>query len=454
MSTPITKKHGPTVGPALSESAIWDAMQKPGADTRAEPLAQEERKALEKALRNLHRELRAMLSALPVEAQTASGLARYLDTERTTCQRAVSAAVQAFPGIALAAQLPGTRGLRLLVEAAGQRATEEPGSAWPLEQVRLAIDAYDATVRRLAGSRSRLLRRLATATAASRPAAPGPRVDGEQRARQALFEAAAELTGRYSQTWLAVHIFEPVNGALDAVQQTRAHGLIGHRARDNAVPLTFHVFGGLAQGEPEQPAELNRFFPLRASDDADVPAEILTEYSTTPLPIVRSKRPHELIVQMVDEHPDRPAAFDLVFGLTGLMRHPLHSPGRLEEVWAMINFPVRRLLMDVFLHRELARACIPSLDVHLWRPDFAEHEGERWQTRFATAPRVQLLGNDLSQARSDGYGRQVELIRALFAQRGLNPAEYVGFRCEEIYPIWRVGYRMCFDFGESNGAGR
>ncbi len=59
------------------------------------------------------------------------------------------------------------------------------------------------------------------------------------------------------------------------------------------------------------------------------------------------------------------------------MPRPAHVPSGLEEVWALVNFPVRWLLLDVILHRDVARGCIPGLNVHLWRPDFASTVGER-----------------------------------------------------------------------------
>ena len=84
------------------------------------PLEPGQQAALEDVLRGLHRDLRDMLAVLPVEAQTASGLARRLKIERTTCQRAVSAATQPFAGLALVGQLPGVAGLTSLVESARQ----------------------------------------------------------------------------------------------------------------------------------------------------------------------------------------------------------------------------------------------------------------------------------------------------------------------------------------------
>ncbi|MBK9118072.1 MAG: hypothetical protein IPM18_00470 [Phycisphaerales bacterium] len=409
------------------------------------PLDDTQFAALEQALRALHRDLRGLLATLPVDAQSASGLARSLEVERTTCQRAVSAVNQPYPGVELVGQLPGVAGLRGLVEAARLRWAQANEIQEAARLLNAAVDDYADVLRRLAGSRAKLLARISAADAHE----PPPAEQHETHARQ-LFTAAAALTGRQSQTWLAVHIFEP-SARPDRLEQTRAHGLIQHVAREDAVPLTFHVFATPTAGleAADDVAELGRFHPLAPGPATDsVPAELLRLFSSDPPPIVRARQPNEFLVQTVDPSTGSHGACDLVFGLRGRMAHPLTAPPFMEEVWALVNFPVRWLLLDVFLHRDVARRCIPGVDVHLWRPDFAATVGERWQTRFATGPRLEVLGGGLKQTDSPAYARQRELLHFLFQSRHLNPADYVGYRCQVEYPLWRTGYRMTFDFGE------
>lgn len=409
------------------------------------PLDPPQHAALLDALRTLHRDLRGLLATLPVEAQTASGLARRLQIERTTCQRAVSSANQPVVDTSLVAQLPGVAGLRALVDAVEISWRGAPDIREAARALHAAIDTYAGVVRRTAGSRARLLERL---NARETHFAPSY-VQHDAHARQ-LFDAAAALTGRRSETWLAVHIYEPTANP-DRLTQTRAYGLIGHTAREDAVPLTFHVFATPVGGEGAATAEpeLGRFEALSDARDRDgVPPQVLRAFSTDPPPIVKTRQPHEFVVQTVEPSMTSPGGCDLVFGLRGLMAHPRLSPPFMEEVWALINFPTRWLLLDVFLHRDVARRCIPGLDVHLWRPDFASSAGERWQTRFATGPRLEALGPGLQQVDSPAYARQRELLRHLFDGRRLDPAEYVGYRCQTAYPLWRTGYRMTFDFGE------
>ncbi len=407
-----------------------------------EPLSKPELAHLETALGQLHIELRAFLATLPVEGQSASGMSRLLRIERTTCQRVVFAAMGSANGAELAGALPGVQGLRTVTQRAATVYARQPGMREVAQRLGAAIDGYEAVLRESGGSRARLLARLRATGDPAAAATPGADAIAP---REALFQAAAALTGRRSDLWLAVHVYEPTP-ARDRLVQTRAHGLIGHTARQDAVPLTFHAF---ATHPPEASAgefELGRFQPLQSDGEGDAPAELLRQFTSRPAPIVRSKQPQEFLVQTLDPRPDSPhARFDIVFGMTGVMAHPGCNAPFLEEVWALVNFPVRQLLMDVYLHRDIARGCLPGLDLHLWRPDFASQTGERWQTRFPGGPTLQVL--DAQALPATPYSRYDELLDTLLAARGLARSQLVGYRCAVDFPVWRAGYRMTFDFG-------
>lgn len=409
------------------------------------PLKAEEIQELDRSLKAIRSELLAFLTAMPVSAQNASGLSRLLGVERTTCQRMVSAVTAPYPGVSLASQLPGTKGIRLIIEAASKNdLTLEAESAKKLDK---AMSAYEDATRKLGGSRSRLLKRIER-TLASNSKPGSPRSDEAELAhKQALFESSAALTGRYSDAWLAAHIYTPHPDRADILHQTRTHGLIGHHAETDAVPLTFHVFSGTPDRfTADDELQFRALFP---SKQDGVPSELLTDYSTNPVPVVHSSHPDEFIVQTIEPSPDQPesAPIDLMFAMDGGMTHPSTRETNTEEVWALVNFPVHRLLLDVFMHKDLARQCVPGLDVHLWRPDFAQHVGERWQTRFHRPPSLQLLSPGLERAQTSAWNRYTELLTELFATKGYDPNDYVGFRCDTEYPIWRTGYCIAFEFG-------
>lgn len=408
------------------------------------PLATDEWARADRIARRLHAEIVALLATLPPDARNASGLARHLGVDRTTCQRAVFAVARPYLDPTVLTRLPGTKALRELAEAAG-RSLGDDGATSGLVA---AIDQFQEFIHAVAGSQSRLARRI-DATGQAPSSAPPELSDREvaaHHARVRLFDAASELTGRSSGCWVAIYAYRPLPGSPDLLEVCRAHGLARHVARPDAVPLTLHNFTTKPSGGAPTPGHFEALGNGNGGDGRSLES-LLDEFTSDPPPLVRSRQPNEFLVQSIDEREaaiGRPVDFMLATRTT--MPHPARQTPPIEEAWALVNFPCRHLLFDIYLHRDLARRCIPSLDTHLWRPDFAQHVGDRWQTRFADSPPLQLLGAGIRTTATPAYPRMTELTRALFTRAGLEPREFVGFRCEIAYPIWRAGYCVSFDF--------
>lgn len=404
------------------------------------PLAGEEIQIADRALRRLHEQMRGFLRSLPGDVRNASALSRYLDVDRTTCQRFVFTASRPYE-FALIDRVPGVRGMGQLIEAAAH--VDPPVDRETLAALQSAIDRFDEAIHILAPSHSALLRRVA----ATPLAAPDGGLESAvpRAAREQLFEVSAEITGRFSETWVAVYVYLPGLNP-DSVQVARVHGLIGHVARRNALPLTFHNFKSKHEDGVKGP-----FQNLCEPEDEQTPSSVIRKFSTDPLPVVNSRQPNEFLVQAIDTDPasaGRPV--DLMLGTRVEMPHPGLRAPKIEEVWAMINFPVRNLVFDVYLHRDLARQCIPSLDAHLWRPDFAAQIEDRWQTRFADGPRLELLGQGMGNAATPVYERNPELTAFVFDALKQDDQRFIGYRCSVAYPMWRTGYCMSFDFNTSD----
>lgn len=424
----------------------------------------EDARRADRIARRLHAELAGFVAALPRERRSASALAKHLKIDRTTCQRAFFVAMRPYAGVECLGRLPGVRGLQQLVEAAGRAGIDEAATA----ALASAIEQFEALLRPFGGSQSRLVRELlqtdggteaATASANGASRASMPDEPGGLATRRKLYEAAAELTGRSSQCWVAIYVYRPLPEDRSRVELIRANGLVGHVARADAVPLVMHNFTTRhdeeSSGDATSVRADGRFLsldrqPLRPrSLDS-----ILPEFTSDPLPLVSTKQPNEFLVQSIDEREsaaDHPV--DIMMATRIAMPDPARRSPPIEEAWALVNFPCRHLVFDIHLHRDIARACLPSLDAHLWRPDFAQHVGDRWQTRFAEAPMLQVLRPAQRVPPSQGYPRLPELTKAVFARAGLASEEFIGYRCEVAYPIWRAGYCVSLEFAGVGEAG-
>jgi hypothetical protein len=398
----------------------------------------------ERVARRLRAEWRQVLAVLPDEARSASGLARHLEVERTSCQRLVSALEQSA-GVELLVRLPGIEALRQLLEAL-RRVGVLPEDLAACES---AVEEFAQFLHRVGRSKAALGRILLGAEPQT-PARPRPRHAAQRshlELRQAFHESAAELAGRWSDLHTAVWCIGPDNA--DPTRQYSAHasGFIGHESRAVALPLVVSLFGDLRRElDPAQPERFVISLDERAIVGAS-PQVVLEGFSSDPPPRVTARQSASRVEYVVDLDDERARGpFDVVLGgRTTPKPVSVHEGPRLLEVWSMSSYPARHLVFDVFLHRDLARASIPALSTHAWGTRL-EIQRDRWSTLVPNPPRLVLLGAGRRAAACEAYPRQSDLVGHVLDSQGWRDEDFVGFRCEQSFPLWRIGYCMQFDF--------
>jgi hypothetical protein len=405
----------------------------------------------ERVAGRLRAELRAVLSSLPPDARGASALARHLGIERTTCQRLVSALEQA-PGVELLVRLPGLEGLRVLLEALRGAAVDVED----LAACESAVEEFAQFLKRVGRSKA-ALGRILLAPAAQQSAPRTSRqaaLRSHLEQRQAFHEAAADLAGRWSDLHSAIWCIGP--SVEDPQQRVNVYlcGFIGHESRSVAMPLVVAQFGDSArEHDARAPAHFATSLDARVVGGAS-PNVLLEEFSSSPRPRITARQTAsrvEYCVDTDDEHARGP--FDVVIAsrVTAFESPQEVAEPPLLEVWSMSTYPARHLVFDVFLHRDLARSSIPSLSTHAWSTGLTAKR-DRWSTRVPNPPRLQVLGSGREAAACEAYPRQVELVGHALDSQGWRDQDFVGFRCEQSFPLWRIGYCMQFDFAPKSGA--
>jgi hypothetical protein len=411
---------------------------------RTEVLTEHEQAASEQLSRRLHDELRAVVALLPLSERGASAMSRLLSIDRATCQRIVGAISRPDPTLDTLVQLPGVEGLRQFVSALSPRFSDRAAQE-RIAAASAAIDRFDELLTELGGSQRRFKERLDVAKLVSN-GADAPALDGPdaERARESLFRAAAGITGRWSAASLFLAIIRPLPNDPALTDCVRLHGLIGSRWRDPCIPLEIGRTATLrADGHGPLFATL-----ADAPISGSTPGSFLTEFCSSPAPPITAREIGNRIVHVIDTPENIEQPIDVVVGSrTGVPdRHPATLQPAVGEVWSLQHLPARTLVFDTFLHRDIARRCIPSLEVHLWRPDVGGHAAARWSTRLPGGPRLEILGTGLGAAATPVYPRFRDLLESTFSRVGWDPDEFVGYRCEVLYPVWRAGYCMLFDF--------
>lgn len=414
------------------------------------PLSAAEWAEAQRVWDRLRAELGSLISTLPEHARHASGLSRELDVLRVTCQRVVSA-LSSEPGSpAPLAKLPGPEGLRQFV--GGFKRTGV--SAAQIEGASAAVAAVERLITVTGGSQTKLNERLSV-SAGGVPAAGGggtraadapPGALATVAQRQALHEAAAAVTGRACETSFAIYAFRAHPQSPLTLERALCKGLIGAVVAPGGLPLV------LGSGDTLHTEEASLHKGLSPEPHGRTKETILSAFTTSPLPTITTKSRTGSLHQVID-----PAAFaagaesrpvDVVTALRAshLMYEPTTGQPTLDAVWSLVNCTSARLIMDVYLHADMERLFRPSIDALIWGPDLSAPVQDRWTIRLPNQPRLQLLGRGLRQAASEHYARHAEVSGAFFGHIGWDPDDFVGFRCEVRYPVWRAGYCMGFEY--------
>ncbi len=411
-------------------------------------LTAEETDRAERVARRLHAALGALVAKLPEHARGASGMARQLSVIRSTCQRVAAGLAESASEPRLLVQLPGVLGLTQLLAGFRRDGADEAD----LAAAEAAVEQFGEVIRDLAGSQARLARRLRSPGAAPpRHRAASPAQSAEA-ARRLLFNAAVEITGRSSEVQLSVYAFRLDPDDPARLERALVSGEIGIVTRPNAMPGAV-VLGSVKQERPDP--EHPSFETLdRAPAHGATPHALLTEFCTKPLPLITSRSAAGKLVQAID-HAAVPDGQPVDLVLANRSVHPACQPesnrSSMEGVWKLINSPSRHLIFDVYLHADMERHFRPGIDSQLWGPNLDVQPADRWLTRVPHGPRLVLLGPGLEHAAADAHPRHAETTRRFFEQLDWPADEFVGFRCEVAYPVWRGGYFMTFE--EVSGAG-
>lgn len=406
--------------------------------SRQSVLNEAERAECELVARRLHAELRAAQTLLPEEERGASAMSRAFKLDRATCQRIVGSTSSTEVTAEFLVRAPGIMGLRQFLTAISAR-LRAGGHGEQIAALASAIDRFERLLGTVGGSQRRLKAKMGLE---SRQPVPGldPYSGGAEDgyAREALYHAAAAVTGRWSETITDIRVIAPFGADPRLNDGLRIRGTFGHESRIDAVPLEIGVAKPLrapsASGDPA--------FNSLAGDGSHA---LLTEFCSTPLPRLTTRSAGERVLNVVDT-VDGTSDIVLAHRISRPDPHPATLRPALGEVWFLPTFPARRMVFDVFLHRDIAAKCSASLQLHLWGPDLLNHGSSRWSTRFPGGPRLEELGTGLDGAATPSYARHRELLERVFGEAGWNPAEFAGYRCETLYPVWRAGYGMIFDF--------
>ena len=394
----------------------------------------------------LRSEFGLILRALPPQVRTIAGLSAELSIPRPGCQRLLRALRSRGPLLETLTFFPGARGLQQIVDAARQKGFD----ASTIAGAEAALRQFADLMADYGGSQSRLNEAIAEALR-RRPTEP-PVTEPLSAERRLAYESWREITKRSFETQFALYIYKPVEGREDRIHTVTAMGMIGIERERNSLPLC--IVSSSAPRDDQHATAVESLPGL-----SGLPISVMPDFSGAPAPELTVRRQPGRVTVLTETQPG--VSSDVVLARQFReVNHPAVDEPRMQFCWLLSEGPSRNLLMQVYMHRSMARASIPSADAYFvgsrgivgeqYKDDrdeiYVEAPAFRWFDRLPNGPRLEQLGAGLQHARHGCYPRSGELTEELFRRHDWDPDEFIGVRCHVSYPVWGAQYLITFDF--------
>jgi hypothetical protein len=402
----------------------------------------------ERTLDRLAGEMAQCIARLRGAVDGPRGLARALDADVSVCQRVLAGIRSRGSASDRLAQWPGVSGVRRVAERLARTLDDDQRTG----SLFLAVRAYEALVQSLATSHASAVRALRSAEASAvltQDRAPGSNLHaagpGAIDARKKMMRAASDLLGYSIDAATFVCAVRPLPDRNELIEGSSAVSIIGLKSQGPRVCITSQntqlrqVAGELA-GE-------TRWTPLGTPLSPGGRDGLLSEFCSQPLPLTAMDDGDGVIRQVVEpsERSLTGPGIDIV-----LARHwspdnnPQFTPAPSWSQVLRVRHPARRMVMDVYLHRSMLGPMPPTVGAYYWHPALASDPRKQWNDRFPGTPAVSVL-QPATLTPTLAWPRQGELTARLFEHTGWQPGDFVGYRCDEAFPIWGAAYYMTVD---------
>lgn len=402
-------------------------------------LGVEELGAVDAVGQRLRSELARLIRALPPESRSVRTMASMLGVDRNTCQRVIAAAQPAGTGCEAFLRFPGVKPLRQLVAQAKSHGVEVD----IIESVGVAVDRLAEVIETFDQSHQRLKSRIEATLIAGTHRPDRTQID----IRRTLFEENARLLQRQMGTHSLITAILPQSDDPECLEQAWVRGLVGLRVDPHAAPVPL----GLAAAEGDAVADA-AFDPLASGASGGGRASgLIAGLSSTPTPTLTTRVGSTSQILVIDPATlggDRPVDVAVATRMSGVAR-----PDKLYHTSTVMMTPAARLVFDVYLHRSLAMASLPSCGVFQYTMSFSGDMDENWPFRLPGQYRMELLGRGLGNSDSPAWDKHALAASHLFTRTGWNPDEFVGHRMDIAFPLWGSAIYQWFDFrGATAGA--
>lgn len=380
---------------------------------------------IQETARSLADAMRALVDAIPGGPHRPTALGEQLGLSRVTVSKLLGA-LQRPSLVEVLEAIPGPESLRTAAEASRGLGVDPA----IVDDALGAIDGFGALIRDRFGTRAAL-----HAAIGGRSSELRPRI--EQAGRADVFKGMRQVLGAEANAWLTAMIFAPAPDG-ETVEVTTIHGALGLRRLRPDTPI-FFTFGppGPQQGSPDGERDLS------AS-----PVSLQEFYANDPATLESSIVGGQLRHRLVQDRLGKDAVVDMLavsHNPRGSRRYaPPEAPRRGVSVF--VDVPVRTMIADVIVHRDLFPGAEPELIVYNpgARGPANPNDPTRDLDRVAVSETIATIpdeGDRFAVPEIPNYGA---MVRRVFAQLGAAPGDYRVHRVTMAYPVTAFQHVIAF----------
>lgn len=367
--------------------------------------------------------IRAVTDAIPGTPHGPVEVARRLKIDKVLASRVLKAANHRNP-IATLYDIPGPEPLKRFIRAARKRGVANT----LVEDANQAVSSFEELIRQEAGDLSALDVILSAWL-------PEARAKFALRRKQAAFRALGQLKGVEVNLSCQTAIIHPSDDGehLDIVW---LFGLMGLKRLRPGSPVKF-TSRRLVR---EDSARLPRTLTGETVEGLD--GLRLSQFCSLPPPTLVVRHVGDVVhYTLGDSGFGLRSACDMVFAEVNLNEMPRYirsDQPRKRHVFVEISVPIKLLVFDALVHRDVFRGHDPSLVIYDTACEGVADPNDpvRDIDRLDTSESIQNLGWGIDSFRSRDEPRYADILQHAWNSLGWNADDFRGYRCRIDYPLY------------------
>ena len=374
-----------------------------------------------------------VIRVMPVRVRKPAEFQRALKLDRSLSSRLLRA-LEIDDPLAALYRMPGPQGLRLVLRAARKAVDDKPELIVRAEETLTELEHLVATE---IGDWKALQAALCGWI-------PEAREQFEMANRQAAFRAMSNIKGVTANAMVSVTLIHPGSANEDWLDRAGITGMCRLKRLRPGTPM------GFLHGSSIAPPPGTQRLSLDANPiDTKHGAPLLREFSSSPTPEFEVRVEGDIVHYVLEgDGVGVGSLVDLYFADVMRGRYPAHksiSP-RPATPGAVIDVPVKMLIVDVLVHEDVWPGVEPELHMYdtAVRGIANPVDASRDMDRIDVVEAIQYLGTQSSRFRTTEVACYSDMMRFVCHKLGWDSESFRGFRCRVEYPVYGAQVSMIF----------